>query len=295
VSPSRNQNLGKLKKRPHGLPVKKRETPFRTSIQGAMAKLVVPGGNGFIGSEICRVAVQNGHDVAAFGRTGRPPLTPARHPWVGNVEWRAADVFEPDTWRDLLEGADAVVHAIATIREAPAQGVTFDRMNAESALLVAESAVSAGVGSFVFLSVRDKPPFVPLAFLTAKRRAERQISDRHPELRAVNLRPNLVYGPHRRGSATIAAVLEQLPEGSAGGYAAGDGHPLPVELVAAAAVHAALTPTLTGTLAVPQIADLGRTSGLVDLDDVSESSLTPLLAGLAGTGLATWLLRRWWS
>ena len=74
-------------------------------------KLVVPGGNGFIGSEICRIAVQNGHEVAAFGRTGRPALTPARHPWTQEVEWRAADVFEPDTWRDLLENVDATCRA----------------------------------------------------------------------------------------------------------------------------------------------------------------------------------------
>jgi nucleoside-diphosphate-sugar epimerase len=114
-------------------------------------------------------------------------------------------------------------------------------------------------------------------------------------LRTVTLRPNLVYGPRRRGSTTIAAVLERLPEGSAGGYAAGDGHPVPVELVAAAAVHAALTPTLRGTLTVPQVADVGRTSGLVDLDEVSQPSLTPLLAGLGGTALALWLLRRWGS
>jgi uncharacterized protein YbjT (DUF2867 family) len=257
-------------------------------------KLVVPGGNGFIGTEICRIAVQNGHEVAAFGRTGRPALTPARHPWTGSVEWRAANVFEPDTWRDLLEGADAVVHSLATIQEDPAQGVTFDRVNAESALIAAEEAVDAGVEAFVYLSVRDKPPFVSPDFLAAKRRAERQVPKQHPELRTVFLRPNLVYGPRRRGSSTIAAVLNQLPDGSAGGYAAGDGRPLPVELVAATAVHAALTPTLSGTLTVPQIADLGRTSGLVDLDDLSEPSLTPLLAGLGGTALGLWLLRRWW-
>jgi nucleoside-diphosphate-sugar epimerase len=204
-------------------------------------------------------------------------------------------VFEPDTWRDLLEGADAVVHSIATLREAPAQGVTFDRVNAESAVLVADEAVDAGVEGFVFLSVRDKPPVVPAAFLTAKRRAEREITDRHPGLRTVTLRPNLVFGPRRRGSASIAGVLEHLPAGVAGGYAERDGRPLPVELVAAAAVHAALTPTLSGTLTVPQIADLGHTSGLVDLDTLSTPTLTPLLTGLGGAALGAWLLRRWWT
>ena len=258
-----------------------------------MAKLVVPGGNGFIGTELCRVAVQNGHEVAAFGRTGRPPLTPARHPWTQEVEWRAADVFAPDTWRDLLNGADAVVHTIATLREHPGRDVTFDRVNAESALRAAEAAVAADVGAFVFLSVRDKPPLVPYAFLSAKRRAERSLREDHPSLRTVTLRPNLVYGDRKTGTSTLAAVLNQGRAVAPHPYASVEGRPLPVEFVAAAAVQAAVTPTMEGTLTVPQIEDAGRTSGLVDPDAVSTPSLTPLLVGLGGTALGAWLLRRW--
>lgn len=268
---------------------------FSLDVHVPMAKIVVPGGNGFIGSEICRVAAQNGHQVAAFGRTGRPALTPARHPWVQDVEWRAADVFEPDTWRDLLDGADAVIHSIATIKEDPAAGVTFDRVNAESALIAAEEAAQADAEAFVYLSVRDKPPFVSEDFLAAKRRAEREIPRQFPDLRTVSLRPNLVYGPRRWGSTTIAAVFNHLPGDVMGSFASRDERPLPVELVAAAAVQAATTPTLEGPLLIPEIADIGRTSGLVDLDELSEPSLAPLFAGLGGTALGFWLLRRWWS
>jgi len=257
-------------------------------------KLVVAGGNGFIGANICRIAVQNGHDVAAFGRTGRPELTPARHPWVQDVEWRAADVFATDTWADLLEEAEAFVHSIATIREAPERNVTFERINGESVLHAAQAATDAGLERFVFLSVRDALPFVSGRFLSAKRRAERELTERYDELRSVILRPNLVYGPRRRGSATLAAVLETVPS-LGGGYASEEGRPLPVELVAAAAVHAACTSSLEGTLTIPQIADLGRTSGLVDLDELSEPSLTPLLAGLGGAAVGAWLWRRWRS
>jgi nucleoside-diphosphate-sugar epimerase len=258
-----------------------------------VAKLVVPGGNGFIGSEICRVAVQNGHEVAAFGRTGRPPLTPARHPWTQRVEWRAADVFQPDTWRDLLEGADAVVHCIATIQEAADRNVTFDRVNAESALLAADEAVEAGADAFIFLSVRDKPPVVPHNFLAAKRRAERTLHEQYSALRTVSLRPNLVYGPQKRGTPTLAAVLTQLEGIRPHPYASVEGRPLPVELVAAAAVQAAVTPTVEGILTVPQIDDVGRTSGLVDPEDTAQPSLTPLLLALGGAALGGWLLSRW--
>lgn len=257
-----------------------------------MSKLVVPGGNGFIGTEICRVAVQNGHEVAAFGRTGRPALTPAQHPWTQEVEWRAADVFEPDTWRDLLDDADAVVHSIATIQEDPSRSLTFDRVNAESALLAADEAMEAGADAFVFLSVRNKPPVVSHNFLAAKRRAERTLHEQYSDLRTISLRPNLVYGPRKTGTSTLAALLIQLEGTVPHPYAAADGRPLPVEFVAAAAVQAAVTDTMEGTLTIPQIEDLGRTSGLVGLDEISEPSLTPFLLGLGGTALGAWLLTR---
>lgn len=256
-------------------------------------KLVVAGGNGFIGSQICRIAIENGHDVVAFGRSGKPDRTPVKDPWVGKVDWRRADIFDASAWTDALEEADAFIHSIAVLSQDPEKDVTFDRINGESAIFAAEQCAEADIDGFVFLSVRDKPPFVSGRFLAAKRRAEREIPEQFPGLRFTSLRANLVYGAGRPGSSTVGALLEQF-EGLAGAYSVPDGRPLPVELVAAAAVHAATTSTVEGTLSVNQIADAGRTSGLIDLDDVSETSLTPLLATTAGALLGGWALRRLW-
>jgi uncharacterized protein YbjT (DUF2867 family) len=252
-------------------------------------RIVIPGGNGFIGSTIARLAVGAGHDAVAFGRSGRPDL-PDGAAWARSVEWRAADVFAPQAWGDALEGADAVVHCIGALR--PPGDETFDRVNADAALRVAERAAEAGVGAFVFLSVRDTPPLVPGRFLAAKRRAEREIPRRYPALRWVSLRPNLVFGPGRPGSAPLAALL-RAARGLAGPYSTLRGRPLPVEVVAAAAVHAAVEPSVSGVLNVEQVDDLGRTSGLVAPDAVSEASLAPVLAGLGTAAAAAWLVRRW--
>ena len=78
------------------------------------AKLVVLGGNGFIGREVCRQAIEHGHRVVGLGRSGRPAVSAS---WAGRVDWVAADVLRPEDWRGHLDGATAVVHSIAILRE----------------------------------------------------------------------------------------------------------------------------------------------------------------------------------
>jgi len=255
-------------------------------------KFVVPGGNGFIGSHICRLAVNAGHEVVAFGRSGEPDLLPVRHPWVGKVNWRTADVFDVDAWSDTLDGADAVIHTIGTITQDPDNGVTFDRINGEAAIVAAEAAANAGVSAFVKLSVQSKPPGVSGRFLASMRRAEREIPARLPSLRTVFVQPNLVFGDDRFGTPTMAGVLQSIGRLVPFDYGSYHGRPLPVQLVAATAVQAATTTTLRGALAVDQIDGIGRTSGLVQIDELHEPTLRPLLAAIGGAALTYWTLKR---
>ena len=255
-------------------------------------KLVVPGGNGFVGQHICRLTVEAGHEVIAFGRSGAPDLTPVRNPWINKVEWHACDIFDVGAWRPLLDGADAVIYCIGTITQDVERGITFDRVNGESAILAADVAAEAGVGTFVKLSVQDKPPFVSGRFLASMRRPERSIPQQHPELRCVFLRPNLIFGGERPGTGTAGALMQAVGNAIPFGYGDPSGRPLPVQLVAAAAVHAAVTDTLSGCLDVDQVAGIGRTSGLVDIDDLPEASLQPFLASVGGAAVGYWLLKR---
>lgn len=218
-----------------------------------MKKIVVTGGNGFIGSEVCRRALAAGYATVGVARGGRPDGAGA---WAERVEWIAADVLQPEAWRGALDGATAIVHCIGIIREHPGRGVTFERVNGDAAIVVADTAVDAGVGSFVFLSAAEGIPLVSREYLRAKRRAEREIAAL--PLRSAFLRPGFVYGPGRRASylpAALMTVARAVP------FVAAWVHPmraLPVGVVARAALRAATEPGIAGVVDTDAIERLGK-------------------------------------
>jgi uncharacterized protein YbjT (DUF2867 family) len=203
-----------------------------------MATLLVVGGSGFIGRDVCRFAVRDGHEVRSVSRSGRPDVDAE---WADAVSWTSADLFRPNAWRDRLDGVDAVVHAVGALTESPSDGVTFERVNGDAAVLTALEAERAGVDAFVFLSAAAKPPGVRSAYLTAKRRAESSIADL--DLDAVTLRPGPVYGegqPHLPGVAD--RVLRFLASARPIASRLGEARPLAVGTVARASYRAALDP-----------------------------------------------------
>ncbi|KAL7626253.1 hypothetical protein AAE478_003023 [Parahypoxylon ruwenzoriense] len=91
-------------------------------------KLIVCGGNGFLGSRICKYAVARGWDVTSISRSGEPKWgtvtssdTPP--PWARKVSWERADILRPATYAPLLKGADFVVHSLGILLEADYKGV----------------------------------------------------------------------------------------------------------------------------------------------------------------------------
>ncbi|KAI1393489.1 NAD(P)-binding protein [Hypoxylon trugodes] len=91
-------------------------------------RLVVCGGNGFIGSRVCKYAVARGWDVTSVSRSGEPKwnaVTSSSTPpqWARKVSWERADILRPATYAPLLKGADYVVHSMGILLEADYKGV----------------------------------------------------------------------------------------------------------------------------------------------------------------------------
>jgi nucleoside-diphosphate-sugar epimerase len=125
-----------------------------------LAKYLVTGGAGFIGSNLVEALLRHGDDVVVLDdfSTGRRENL-ARAP-----EWAAAgggafrlvegDMRDADTCREATAGADYVLHkaAIPSVQRSVQDPVTTNAVNVQGTLLLLEAARAAEVKRFVFAS-----------------------------------------------------------------------------------------------------------------------------------------------
>lgn len=114
-------------------------------------RVVVTGGAGFIGGNLCRALVEAGHDVVAFDdlSTGRKANL-AGLP----VDFVEASLLDTDVLSGALAGADAVVHLAArgSVPRSLLYPIETHAVNATGTVNLLEAARQAGVGHLIFSS-----------------------------------------------------------------------------------------------------------------------------------------------
>ncbi|KAJ3801332.1 mitochondrial protein [Lentinula aff. detonsa] len=85
----------------------------------SVQKLLVIGGNGFIGSAICRAALAKGMQVTSVSSSGRPYTTPKGHSpaWTSKVTWLKGSAQNPSTFSNVLPDVHGIVHTLGTLIE----------------------------------------------------------------------------------------------------------------------------------------------------------------------------------
>ncbi|GLB34904.1 putative NAD dependent epimerase/dehydratase family protein [Lyophyllum shimeji] len=85
----------------------------------ASQKILVIGGNGFIGSAVCKAALAKGMQVTSVSSSGRPYRTAKDHTpaWVSKVDWQKGDALQPETFAHLFPEVSGVVHTLGTLIE----------------------------------------------------------------------------------------------------------------------------------------------------------------------------------
>ncbi|TKY70060.1 3-dehydrosphinganine reductase [Spatholobus suberectus] len=154
-------------------------------------RIVVLGGNGFVGSAICKAAVSRGIEVISLSRSGRPTYSDA---WVDQVTWISGDVFYVN-WDEVLVGATAVVSTLGGF----GSDEQMKRINGEANVVAVNAAKEYGIPKFILISVHDYnlPSFLlSSGYFTGKRKAESEVLSKYPNSGIV-LRPAFIYGKRR--------------------------------------------------------------------------------------------------
>ena len=189
-------------------------------LQQCTRKIVVFGGAGYVGSAICRAAVQNGMEVVSITRSG---VAGGSMPWASKVKWVAADALDPHSYEEHLEGCSSVVHTVGILLEKTGFkklllgrtsgvstrdniGVTYEHANRDSALQVARAAARKGIASFIYISATGAPPGIDKRYISTKREAESALLA-HMEFRPIIFRPGFIYSEEYPKTLALALPL----------------------------------------------------------------------------------------
>lgn len=201
---------------------------IQASKPGVGKKLLVLGGNGFVGREVCKLAVDRGYTVTSLSRRGENP-DPA-DPKLAAVNWVKGNAADSYTVSQLVGEADAVVHAIGLLFDAnsgltnlnlivsgsgskPGEDSTYDTVTRKTAFNLINAVksrfrlpfspptpvlfVSAAEAGWPEVSggpqVEKVAPGWLKEYLAAKRAVEAEIASSPDTIRPVIFRPSLIW------------------------------------------------------------------------------------------------------
>ncbi len=172
--------------------------------------VTLAGGSGFIGRAIARRLLASG-EIRVRVLTRNPEAARARLDLPG-VEFVRADIGQPTSLKDALQGAGTIVDAIQFDGypvENPRRGLTFERIDYAGTVVLIDAAKQAGVRQFIYISGAAADENSTHPGFRAKGRAERAI--RESGLAYTIFRPSLVYGPEDKVVNGLARALRFAP------------------------------------------------------------------------------------
>lgn len=143
--------------------------------------------------------------------------------------------------------------------------LTYEFMNRDSAITLAQEADKEGVKAFAYVSAAGGAPVLPGRYIQSKRAAESTISSEFPKMRGVFIRPPFLYDSSRAFTVPMAALtgacaaFNSVTAGVFGGFMGAAGvKPLKADVVAEALVEALSDESVKGPVEVPEIEQLAQ-------------------------------------
>lgn len=168
--------------------------------------VLVTGGAGFVGNNIIAKLVAEGRPVRAVVR--RKEKAEKRLGKFGDkIEIVEGDVTKRDDWSALMQGVSAVIHTVAISMEKGTQ--TYDEVNYQGTINVADAAIDAGVSRFINISQNGADSSLPYKFLASKGKAQDYLEQ--TDLQWTAIRPSSIFGEQDEFFNTFARLVRLTP------------------------------------------------------------------------------------
>jgi uncharacterized protein YbjT (DUF2867 family) len=178
-----------------------------------VTKIVVFGGNGFIGSHLCARFSASGHEVIVPARR----IARARHLLpLPTVEIVQTDdhALASETWLDtLLTGVEAVVNLVGVLHSRAGRpfGPGFAHAHVDFPERLAKACARNNVGRFIHISALGADAHGPSEYLRSKAEGERVVQESIGAVDWTILRPSVVFGPGDHFLNTFARLCRLFP------------------------------------------------------------------------------------
>lgn len=161
-------------------------------------KILVAGGDGFVGRYLCAELVDRGHTVTSLSRSPNPKVLPEE------VETTTGDVTDYESIKDAFDGTDAAVNltALPPLHE-PRPGTFHDTVCIGGAVNAAHAASEHGINRYVEMSSLGAEMHSSIAYWRTQGLGDMVVE--YSDLDWVVLRPSFIFG---EGSETFAFVKQ---------------------------------------------------------------------------------------
>lgn len=169
--------------------------------------IAITGATGFIGGALIKRLVSTGRQIQALVR----PASVHKQPGDGAVQWIQGDLDDLDSLRNLVRGADVVIHCAGVVRGATRE--QFNRVNVDGvARLVQVASQQQPLPRFLLISsLAAREPQLS-AYAASKQQGERALMDTSGNMEWTIFRPTAVYGP---GDRELMPILRWMAKGVA--------------------------------------------------------------------------------
>ena len=167
-------------------------------------RVLVTGASGFVGNQVVKELLAQGHEVRALVRRGSEKKLQERE----RVEIAPGDCLDHEALEAAAAGCDAVIHLVGIIREFPGRGITFEQVHVQATRNVVDTATEAGVRRYLHMSALGARPEPADPYHVTNFRADEYVIN--SPLTHTIFRPSVIYGPEDQSINLFARHIQRL-------------------------------------------------------------------------------------